>query len=229
MTDWPPTVLVFDVNETLLDLTALEPLFDRIFGDPQVLREWFAQQILYSMTVTLAQRYLDFASLAQAVLRMVGETRGVTVTTDQLTELRASLAALPAHADAAPGLAALRNRGYRLVTLTNSPRSADGTSALDRAGLGSFVERQFSVDDWQQFKPAPELYRGVAAELGVPTSACMLVAAHAWDTIGAQAVGYSGAFLARAGNAPLHAGGVEVPTLVVGDVVELGNALPAVA
>lgn len=31
-------VIVFDVNETLLDLDTLHPTFDRIFGDPAALR-----------------------------------------------------------------------------------------------------------------------------------------------------------------------------------------------
>jgi 2-haloacid dehalogenase len=46
--------LVFDVNETLLDLETLTPHFARIFGDGGVMREWFAQLILYSEALTLA-------------------------------------------------------------------------------------------------------------------------------------------------------------------------------
>ena len=38
-----PTILIFDVNETLLDLTSLEPFFARVFGEARVMREWFAQ------------------------------------------------------------------------------------------------------------------------------------------------------------------------------------------
>ena len=46
----PPSILVFDVNETLLDLTTLEPLFERVFGRGEVMREWFAQLIPVSYT-----------------------------------------------------------------------------------------------------------------------------------------------------------------------------------
>lgn len=41
------SIIVFDVNETLLDITSLDPLFDRVFGNRAVLREWFAQLIIY--------------------------------------------------------------------------------------------------------------------------------------------------------------------------------------
>jgi 2-haloacid dehalogenase len=61
--------------------------------------------------------------------------------------------------------------------------------------------------------------------LGVQPSECMMVAAHVWDTIGAQRAGFSGALIARPGNAPLPAPGVPQPTLVVGDLIELAERL----
>jgi hypothetical protein len=33
-----PTLIVFDVNETLLDLETMEPTFQRIFGDKSAMR-----------------------------------------------------------------------------------------------------------------------------------------------------------------------------------------------
>jgi FMN phosphatase YigB (HAD superfamily) len=47
-------VIVFDVNETLLDLDSIRPVFDRIFGDPAAMRLWFANLITYSEALTLA-------------------------------------------------------------------------------------------------------------------------------------------------------------------------------
>src|ERR1700730_2450630 len=39
-------LVVFDVNETLLDLTTMEPTFERIFGDEDAMRFWFANLIM---------------------------------------------------------------------------------------------------------------------------------------------------------------------------------------
>jgi len=196
-----PGVLVFDVNETLLDITALEPVFAQVFGDPRVLREWFGQLVTYSMTLTLSDVYTDFFSLGEAVLRMLGDIHGVRIADADLRAVRAGFANLPAHPDVAAGLGQLRDKGYRLVTLTNSPTSRGGETPLQRAGLGHFFEHEFSVDAARVYKPAPELYRNVATQLGVAPSGCMMVAAHTWDTIGAQAAGFSGALLRRAGDA----------------------------
>jgi hypothetical protein len=43
-----PRVIVCDVNETLLDVGALEPHFKQAFGEGRVLQDWFAHVLLYS-------------------------------------------------------------------------------------------------------------------------------------------------------------------------------------
>src|SRR6185437_14572276 len=62
-----PSVLIFDVNETLLDLESMNPLFKRVFGDECVLREWLGHLVMYSMTLTLSGLSKDFFSLGQPV------------------------------------------------------------------------------------------------------------------------------------------------------------------
>jgi 2-haloacid dehalogenase len=220
-----PAVLVFDVNETLIDIESLEPHFVRMFGDGRVLREWFGQLIMYSMTVTLADTYIDFFALGQAVLRMTADVHRVKITDDDIGALGEGMRTMPAHPDVAAGLRRLAEKGYRLVTLTNSPPVPDGPTPLEHAGLGGDFERQFSVDALRAYKPAPQLYARVAAELRIAPSACMMIAAHAWDTIGAQAAGFSGALITRPGNAPLPADGVPQPALVCADLVELAERL----
>ncbi len=220
-----PDVLVFDVNETLIDIEALTPYFTEVFGDAGVLREWFGQLVTYSMTVTVSDRYVDFFLLGQSVLRMIAAYRGVELTDGDVTALADAMATMPAHPEVARGLSRLRDDGYRLVALTNSPVRGGRPSPLENAGLGSYFERQFSVDELRMFKPAPVLYRHTAQELGVRPGQCMMVAAHAWDTVGAQAVGFGGALITRPGNAPLRAPGVPYPDLVASDLVDLSTQL----
>ena len=58
-------IIVFDVNETLLDIDVLEPLFRRVFNAEHAMREWFAQLILYSEALTLAGAYIPFGELGR--------------------------------------------------------------------------------------------------------------------------------------------------------------------
>lgn len=219
-----PDVLVFDVNETLIDIDSLQPHFERMFGDPLVLREWFGQLVMYSMAITVSGRYTDFFTLGQAVLRMTADIRHVDLTEDDLVTLADSMRTMPAHADAADGLQRLRDNGYRLVTLTNSPHS-DEPTPLDHAGLAGYFEHQFTVGTQRVFKPAPSLYTGVADRLGVAPSDCMMVAAHMWDTLGAQAAGFGGALITRPGNAALRAPDVPQPTVIASDLLQLNDIL----
>ena len=164
-----PSVLVFDVNETLIDIESLEPHFERMFGDRRVLREWFGQLVMYSMTVTLSDSYVDFFSLGQAVLRMTADVHHVHITDDDLRALSTGMQTMPAHPDVPDGLRRLSDRGYRLVTLTNSPPAANGPTPLEHAGIAGFFERQFSVDTSRVYKPSSRLYTRVADRAGGAT------------------------------------------------------------
>lgn len=220
-----PSVLVFDVNETLLDFESMTAIFDSIFGDGRVLREWMGQLFMYSMATTLSGLYVDYLTLGQGVLRMLADIHGVSVTDEDLRRLRDGMLTMPAHHDVAEALTMLRDKGFRLITLTNSPPNPHGPSSLEHAGLGHFFERQFSVDSCRVYKPASQVYRYVAQQLDVAPAACMMVAAHVWDTMGAQSAGFSSALITRPGNAPLPLRGLPQPTVVAADLKDFAHQL----
>ncbi|UTW12020.1 haloacid dehalogenase type II [Marinobacterium rhizophilum] len=218
----PPSIIVFDVNETLLDITHLEPLFARRFGNPGVMREWFAQLILYSQTLTLSGLYTPFGELGAGTLRMLASTHDVPLTETDIDELKQRMNTLPPHPDVIPALRRLRDAGFRLVTLTNSASTSSPTP-LEYAGINDFFEQRFSVEAVQKFKPAPETYHQVAQALSVKTSDLCLLACHLWDTLGAQAAGCRGALVTRPHNALLPASNMLPPDLVspsLGDLAE---------
>jgi 2-haloacid dehalogenase len=220
-----PSVLVFDVNETLIDIDALSPIFEQIFGDARVLREWFGQLVTYSMTTALSGCYVDYFTLGQGMLEMLGEIHRTRISAADLDRIKQAMLTMPAHPDVAEGLTALRDHGFRLVTLTNSPPNPTGPSPLESAGLGNFFERQFSVDGCRTYKPARDVYDHVCRELQVAPAQCMMVAAHVWDTIGAQSAGLSAALITRPGNAPLRLDGLPQPTIVAAELRNLANQL----
>src|SRR5262252_1681629 len=219
-----PSICVFDVNETLLDIEFLAPLFQRLFGDSKVLRDWFGQLILYSEAITLSGPYTTFFTLGQGVLKMLGSIHNISIQQADLEELRIRMLTMPAHADVPGGLEQLKDAGFRLITLTNSPPTPQ-TSPLKHAGIDGWFENSFSIDRVRRFKPAPQVYHMVAEELDVPPAAICLVAAHVWDTIGAQSIGCSGALIARPGNAHLPVHGLPQPDAVAPDLPALAAQL----
>lgn len=203
-----PKTIVFDVNETLLDLAPIERLFVEWFGDETIMQEWFAQLVLYSQSLTLAGRYVDFGEIALAVLDMVARLHQQTLPDGAAHALKSAIGRLPAHEDVAPALTRMRDAGLRLVTLTNSGAEAQ-RSQLDYAGIAHLFNAQFSVERVRAFKPALSTYASVATALDVAPSELMLVACHAWDIIGARAAGLETGFVARTHNAQLNLAGTQ--------------------
>jgi 2-haloacid dehalogenase len=199
-------IIVFDVNETLLNLESLQPTFERIFKDPAAMRLWFAGLITYSEALTLANVYVPFTDIGAAVLRMLAATRDITISDADAAELTDRFATMPPHPEVPAALRRLRDHGFRLFTLTDNTLEISGRQ-LEHGGIIEEFERRFSVDETvRRHKPAQEAYHSVAAALGLDPGNICLVASHVWDTIGAQAAGWQAGLILRVGNAPLGVG-----------------------
>ena len=198
--------IVFDVNETLLDLDTMRPIFERIFKDSNAVRLWFQTLIVYSEALTLARIYVPFTDIGAAVLEMVAKAGGVSVSKDDKRELTDRFATMPAHPEVPAALELLRNAGFRLFTLTDNLLEIQ-TRQLEHAGIANLFERRFSVDqEVKQHKPAPEAYAYVEQRLGVAPTDLMLIACHTWDTIGALGAGWHAALIKRPHNDKLAVG-----------------------
>src|SRR6476620_11277277 len=112
-----PPLIVFDVNETLLDLETMEPTFQRVFGEKSAMRLWFADLILYSAALTVAG-YVPFTDIGSAVMKMLADTRGIKIGDKDKEELTEKFSTMPPHLEVPAALRKLRNAGFRLFTLT---------------------------------------------------------------------------------------------------------------
>jgi len=208
-------VCVFDVNETLLDLGALDAHFARIFGDAAARQAWFSQLLQSALVATVTDAYADFAAIGATALEMTAARRGVELSERDRRDILGGMRELPPHPEARESLERLRDAGLRLAALTNSP-SWVAEAQLTNAGLRDLFEQALSADAVRRLKPAPEPYRMAAERLGVPIGQIRLVAAHAWDVAGAQRAGCAAAFVVRPGQVldPL----VERPDIVGDDL-----------
>jgi 2-haloacid dehalogenase len=190
--------LVFDVNETLLDLRALDEPFADVFGDSRARVEWFTQLLQSALVSTVTGAYADFGSIGRGALAMVASRRGRDLTDAETDRILGTVRRLPPHPDVRDALVRLRDGGYRLATLTNSTEAV-ATAQLENAGLAELFEKILSADAVRRLKPAPEPYRMAARELGVEVGEIRLIAAHAWDVTGALRAGCLAAFVTRPG------------------------------
>ena len=216
-----PPALAFDVNETLLDLSTMEPGFTEKMGGG-ALREWFLTLLNASLIENHLGRHRSFTELAMGAALTTGIRRGKALSDTDLVALLGPLRALRPHPDVVEGLTLLKEAGFVTAALTNTSQDALGP-LLEQAGLADLLDHHLSVDAVGRFKPAPEVYLYAASELGVEISDLMLVAAHDWDVTGARSVGAQAAFVARPG--AIWGLPDEPPKLVVRTITELAASL----
>src|SRR5262245_32418519 len=136
-------LIVFDVNETLLDLETMTPTFERIFGDRSAMRLWFANLILYSAALTVARRYVPFTDIGAAVMKMMAETHGIAIGDADKKELTEKFSTMPPYPEVPGALRKLRDAGFRLFTLTDNLLEVQ-TRQLEHGGIAHLFERRFS-------------------------------------------------------------------------------------
>jgi 2-haloacid dehalogenase len=189
-------VIAFNLNGTVLDLSALDSYFLRTFGDRDARREWFAELLQSAMVATITASFVDFPTLGKNALETLAGRRDTMLGSEEKIELLQNLRQLPAFPDVAPALERLRDAGFQLAILTNS-RCQGAEEALRQAGLRDYFARVLSAEMAQCYKPAPEVYRRAARELNVEPASLLLVAAHSWDVAGAIRAGCDAAFVQR--------------------------------
>jgi 2-haloacid dehalogenase len=135
-------LIVFDVNETLLDLETMEPTFERIFGEKSAMRLWFANLIMYSAALTVAGCYVPFTDIGSAVMKMLADTRGIKIDDGDKKELTEKFSTMPPHPEVPAALRKLRDAGFRLFTLTDNLLEVQ-TRQLEHGGIVDLFERRF--------------------------------------------------------------------------------------
>ncbi|QJW90366.1 haloacid dehalogenase type II [Spirosoma taeanense] len=210
-----PRALVFDVNETLLDMSPVKQAFLETFDTEFAFTYWFSLMLQYSLVDTVSGSYHTFPQIGEAVLKMTTEFFNRPLSEEVQKQLLHTMAHLPPHPDVEDGLQQLRQAGFRLAALTNSP--GDSLSQhMQQTGLGHYFEGLWTVDDVQVFKPSPKTYQLALSRLGLGPQETMMVAAHGWDIAGAARVGMQTAFIARNGQSVYP---LATPATLTGDTV----------
>ena len=134
------TVVAFDVNETLLDLRALDPAFENLFGSAALRGQWFAQMLQLSFVGGLTGEYVDFSTAQNAALHMLAERAGKPVTAGQADEIVHRMDSLPPHPEVPDALHRLRQTPLKVAALVNS-LEAVGEAQLTNAGVSGLLRR----------------------------------------------------------------------------------------
>lgn len=219
-----PSLIVFDVNETLSDMSPLRARFEEAGLHGQDAATWFATLLRDGFALTITGTNPSFAALARGSLEVALSGRVPDeALDDSVAAILDSLGKLSVHDDVVDGIAALDAQGRRLVTLSNG-RTAVAEALFAGAGIRSMFEKLLTVEDAPGWKPSVEAYHYALSSCRLDVaSEAMLVAVHPWDIEGAHNAGLATACINRSGTRyPAH---FAQPDLEATSVLDLARQL----
>lgn len=216
-----PKLIVFDVNETLSDMSGMAEAFASVGAPPTLAATWFASLLRDGFALTVTGANPDFADLAAVSLSAALAAHDVPEVDAAVQRIMGAFGSLPVHDDVVDGVRSLASQGIRLVTLSNGSTGV-AQGLFDRSGISDCFAGLLSVQDAPAWKPAAAAYEYALLACDVAARDAMLVAAHPWDIHGAHQAGMATAYVNRIGAAyPSH---FQAPDVQVASLVELAGA-----
>ncbi len=193
-----PELLIFDVNETLLDMSPLKSSINKSLKNDLAFDIWFPSLLQYSLVETCIGTYHDFSKIAAATFRMTASKFDLEFTDQEIKEILSPISKLKPHAEVVEALSLLKKNNIKMIALTNGKPDV-AQSQLKYAGIDHFFKEVISVDVVKKYKPHPETYQYVLSKYSINANKAMMIAAHGWDIVGAQKIGLQTAFISRTG------------------------------
>jgi 2-haloalkanoic acid dehalogenase type II len=132
-------------------------------------------------SLTLVGEFRPFRAIGETTLRSTLAQLGVDP--GRAEEVLQELGELDAYPEAGEAFDLLDEAGVPAVTLTNGGREHT-EKLLESAGLRQRVQRVFTVDEVEAYKPHREPYLYAARTLGLPPASLALIAAHGGTSSG---------------------------------------------
>jgi 2-haloacid dehalogenase len=228
------TTVMFDFYGTVVDMQgglieAITPyLAEKGYtANPasRVVTWWRRTHFENSMIDALLHRdHTPYREIGRQAVGYTLDRAGIAHTTGEVDALVSAIERLQPFADVVAALETLKDRGLRLVVLSNGdPDMLDRGVAF--SGTAHLFDRVISVAEAGSFKPHAATYRTAIEMLDVSPAEVCFVANHAFDCIGAKAAGMRTAFVDRRGRP--FGNDTYPPDAVVADFADLATLLGA--
>lgn len=213
-----PKILIFDVNETLLNLFSLKEEINAALENEMGFEVWFPKLLHYSVVETTTGNYKNFTEIAAATFKMISGEFDKTFTDSEIKNILSEITKLPPYPDVKPGLKQLKDSGYKLIAFSNGKPDVL-KSQLEFAEIDSFFDGIHSVEEIKKYKPHPDSYQYILDKYEIKAKNALMVAAHSWDILGAKRANLKTCFIERQGKSFYQL--AEKPDLIVSGIDEI--------
>jgi len=217
-----PKLLIFDVNETLLNMEPLQNSINDALKDDRAFDIWFPTLLQYSLMETVTKNYKDFSEIAEATLKMTAHQLDVSLTETQIKSVLSPIIKLSAYPEVSNTLVDLKEKGFKLVALSNGKPQVVNEQ-LKYAEIHHLFDKVLSIEEVKNYKPHVSTYHCAYSLMNVLPEDTMLIAAHGWDIAGAKRAGIQAAFIARPGKS-LYPLAIE-PEIIGSNLKEIADTL----
>ncbi|WP_308468483.1 haloacid dehalogenase type II [Rathayibacter soli] len=217
------TVVVFDVNGTLSNMSAMADAFEAVGAPAASAKTWFAGLLRDGFVLSTVGESKPFAEVARTHLTAVLGSVPLNGPIDQAASfILERMRNLSLHPDVVEGIHSLTAAGLCLITLSNGPTDI-AEKLLSDAGIRDEFSQLLSVEGSSSWKPAGPAYDVAFAASGLSPGELLLVAVHPWDIHGAHRVGMRTAWINR--DDEPYPSYFTAPDLVARSITELADML----
>ena len=186
-------IVVFDIIGTCFSLDKLQQQLTELGAPASTVKLWFSQALRDAFALSHAGGYQPLKEILQAELPRTLKLLEIELNSTQRSQVMEKLSQLELNQSAEAAFKLLTEAGYQIVALTNGSESAT-QKLLERAGVQKYFSQVYSCDAIALTKPHQNVYKMVETD---DLNQTWLVAAHAWDIMGANEVGMKTAFVTQ--------------------------------
>lgn len=181
-------LFIFDVNQTMFSLSEIESRFIESNLNANLVDKWFISILKEGFANSQDGRFIDFFTIAKYELEKIFLTFKKNEYKKDIDFILNGFKKLTIHNNVKKSLKLIYEKNYKIVTLTNGSKKIT-ESMLKYNNCEKYIDRCFSIDELQVWKPNKKIYKFVCSEMNCMPSKSIMIACHGWDIGGAATAG----------------------------------------
>ena len=187
-------LVIFDVNQTMFNLSEIEFRFMSVKLNPNLVNYWFTSILKEGFASSINKVFVDFFSIAKSELIKLSIIESRKLSNKEIKYVLEGFNRLKMNPTVKKSLSRIYKKGYTTVTLTNGSKNVT-ERMLEYNQCRHLVKKCFSIEDMKLWKPNKRIYKYVCNKMNCDLGESLMIASHSWDIYGAKTAGLKTGFI----------------------------------